>query len=363
MICWMCTCCVISPRQVKILDGNAGDVAPGELLAIMGPSGSGKSTLLKSLAGIAELPLCQGKGSLVQSCWSTLEVDTPQKCLELRMVHEHLTSFAGSDVKINGKTFSEVQAASWTATVEFCVDLCWFGHRIIQVGRTCGSTAHSSSKMNSFSETWLFVSIFSSNAAFAWERCPKRNVFKDLMLWLRNWASQSARTHSSDRLGLEFSGGETPTWTTHHPTIQHNDLTTSVTCRTCRHFCQAANGGAWPLLRSCWRSPRCSSRTRPPAAWIVPWRALVWHPELLGIVGNDFSQKNSGKKCKKSGRMKCCKTLLFHNLHESKRLKSWPLVLSFSIATWEAQWDNWLTTDSRVLGPMLLDCQRPCEEM
>lgn len=67
MLCWMCTCCAISPRQVKILDGNAGDVAPGELLAIMGPSGSGKSTLLKSLAGIAELPLCQGKGSLVQS--------------------------------------------------------------------------------------------------------------------------------------------------------------------------------------------------------------------------------------------------------------------------------------------------------
>lgn len=59
-------------KQVKILEGNAGNVAPGELLAIMGPSGSGKSTLLKSLAGIAELPLCQG-----------------------------------SDVMINGKTFSE----------------------------------------------------------------------------------------------------------------------------------------------------------------------------------------------------------------------------------------------------------------
>ena len=36
--------------------------------------------------------------------------------------HEHLT-FAGSDVMINGKTFSEVR--HWTATVdrEICVDL------------------------------------------------------------------------------------------------------------------------------------------------------------------------------------------------------------------------------------------------
>lgn len=68
--------------QTKALRGASLDVAPGEIVAIMGPSGSGKSTLLHSLAAI--IGIDSGEITLSGKRIDTLNDDARSK---LRRTH------------------------------------------------------------------------------------------------------------------------------------------------------------------------------------------------------------------------------------------------------------------------------------
>ena len=68
--------------QTKALRGASLDVAPGEIVAIMGPSGSGKSTLLHSLAAI--IGIDSGEITLSGKRINTLNDDARSK---LRRTH------------------------------------------------------------------------------------------------------------------------------------------------------------------------------------------------------------------------------------------------------------------------------------
>ena len=166
-----------------------------------------------------------------------------EKCLELRMVHEHLTSFAGSDVKINGKTFSEVQAASIVGQqllmVRFSVDL------DIESDITWEDVREHSAFL--FQDEQLFGNLtvrehLLFQCRFRMGKMPKAECVQRSDALITELGLSKCKNTLIGSIGAGISGGETPTWTTptaptwttqpdiqhtiQHNTNQHNNLTT-----------------------------------------------------------------------------------------------------------------------------------------
>jgi polar amino acid transport system ATP-binding protein len=81
---WMLRLCDVSVFRAgrPVLSGVTFNVAPGELVALMGPSGVGKTTVLRVIAGLEKFQ--SGSVHVAEFTLNGLDADAPAKVRELR---------------------------------------------------------------------------------------------------------------------------------------------------------------------------------------------------------------------------------------------------------------------------------------
>lgn len=94
----------------RVLKGVSLRVKPGEIHALMGENGAGKSTLMNILFGMPVIHSTGGFEGTVEVGGQPVNIDTPQKALELGigMVHQEFMLIPGFAVTENIKVGREL---------------------------------------------------------------------------------------------------------------------------------------------------------------------------------------------------------------------------------------------------------------